>query len=175
MNHRLAPDKREIDYAKGCLHLSVLVELVENDFSRSIGLQLDYNTHTIPIRLVAQIRNAFDLLVLHKISNEFDKPGFIHHIRQFRDQYALSLSPFLDFSLGAQGDLPAPCAVGFTDPASPQNKSACGEVRPRNSFHKLFNRCLRIGDNHVKRVHHFNEVMRRHVGCHSNSDSAGAV
>jgi len=60
-------------------------KLVQDDLGFDIALELNHNAHAILIRFIADIRDAFDLLIINQSRNGFDQPGFLHLIRNFSD------------------------------------------------------------------------------------------
>ena len=66
---------------RGFLHLRVLIELIEHDFRNDVTAQFNHDTHTLPVRFIAQVRNAFQGLILHQMSNTLNEAGFIDLIR----------------------------------------------------------------------------------------------
>src|SRR5258708_4205453 len=66
---RPAVDEREHDGAERRLQLRVHVELVQHDPRLGILLELDHDAHAVAIGLVAQVRDAGQLLVLYQLSD----------------------------------------------------------------------------------------------------------
>ena len=82
-NSRLVVHQGKHDGSEGFLHLSVFVELFEDDLSVSVPLQLDYNPHPGSVRFVPQIGNPVDLLLPHQICDPLEEGSFVDHIGDF--------------------------------------------------------------------------------------------
>src|SRR6185369_11314523 len=61
---RLTIHDREIDHTKRRLHRRQLVKLIEHDLRHRISFQLDHDAHAGAVRLVTQIGNTLDLLLV---------------------------------------------------------------------------------------------------------------
>lgn len=59
----------------------MLIELIEHDFRNDVTAQFNHDAHTLPVRFIAQVRNAFQGLILHQMSNTLNEAGFIDLIR----------------------------------------------------------------------------------------------
>ena len=88
---RLAADDREQDHAERFLHLRVFVEMVEDELRLFVALHLDHDAHAFAIAFVANIGNAFDLLVLDQLGDVLDQTRLVHLIRQLGDDDVLAI------------------------------------------------------------------------------------
>ena len=61
---RLAVDDGQHDDAEVDLQLRVLVQIVQHDFGVLAALQLDDDAHAVAVALVADIGDAFELLLV---------------------------------------------------------------------------------------------------------------
>ena len=61
---RLAVDDRQHDDAEADLQLRVLVEVVEDHLGLLAALQLEHDAHAVAVALVADVADAFDLLLV---------------------------------------------------------------------------------------------------------------
>ena len=77
----LVADERNHVDTKGVLHLRVLEELVQDDICVRIVPQLDDNPHAFPVRLIAQVRDALDALVLDEVRNRADQVRLVDKVR----------------------------------------------------------------------------------------------
>ena len=62
-------DQRDGVDAERRLHRRVLVELVEHDLRDRVALELDHDPHAVAVRLVAQVGDLGDLLVLDELGD----------------------------------------------------------------------------------------------------------
>src|SRR6185437_4703388 len=74
---RLSIDDAKHDHAKVNLHLRVLVQIIQNDLSLLAALQFDNDAHAIAIALVANIGNAFELLIGDQRRNLLNQPCLV--------------------------------------------------------------------------------------------------
>src|SRR5262245_59986362 len=82
---RLAVDDGQVDDAKGRLHWSQLIQLIEQHLRHSITFQLDYDPHTAAIGFVSKFRYAFQLFLVNELGNAFDQAGFVYLKRYLGD------------------------------------------------------------------------------------------
>ncbi len=66
-------DERDHVHAERGLHRRVLVELVEHDLGDRVALELDHDPHPVAVRLVAQVGDLGDLLVVHEVADLQDQ------------------------------------------------------------------------------------------------------
>ena len=64
--------QRQHIHRKGRLHGSIGKQRIEYHLSIGISLQLDDHAHAFPVRLIPQIRDALDTLILYLIGNGTD-------------------------------------------------------------------------------------------------------
>ena len=114
---RLAIDQRQHNHADRFLHLGVAVKLVEHYLGICVPLQVDHEIHPVPVRMVLEVGNPFNLPVFYVFRNGFNQPGFIDHIGQLgHDDPEAAVRGFLNFRPGAQGNFPPAGRIGGTDP-----------------------------------------------------------
>ena len=105
------------DDAEGGLHLGVLVEAVQDHVGHGASrLQLDDDPHPVPVRLVPQVADGGDLLLLREGGDLLDEARLVHHEGDLFDHDPVrSVVVFLHHGLGPQDD-PAPtCSIRFAD------------------------------------------------------------
>ena len=66
---RLAVDQRHHVHAEAVLQLRQLEEVVEDDLGDFAALQLDHHAHARLVGLVAQVGDAFELLLAHQLAD----------------------------------------------------------------------------------------------------------
>src|SRR5436853_2297071 len=88
---RLAVYDREIDDAEALLHRREFVEIIEHDVGYGIALQFQDDPHAFSIRFIAQVRNAFEFLVVDKLGDALEEPGFIDLVWHLGDYGGHSL------------------------------------------------------------------------------------
>ena len=172
----LAVDERQHDHAKGVLHRRVLIELVEHHVGVYVALKLDHYPHSFAVGFVAQVADALDLFVVHKLGYALDKPRLVHLIWYFGyDNARVAGLVLLDLRPGAYDYPAASGPVGLLYAAGTHYNAACGEIRAADIRHKLLNGYLGIVYHGAEGVDGFAHVMRRYIGRHAYGDSAGPV
>ncbi len=74
---RLVLDDREEDDPERRLHRGQGVELVEDDLGVLAALELHDDAHALAVGLVAQVRDAVDLLVVDELGDPLDELGLV--------------------------------------------------------------------------------------------------
>ena len=166
---------REHDRAEGGLQLGVLVEVVQDDLRLGVALQLHDDAH-VGLRLVADVADALDHLVLHELGRVLDHLGLVHLVgeRGDHDAHAVVL-PLLDLGVAAHAELAAAELVHGDDAVAAADLRARGEVRPLHELHQVVDRAVAVVDVVGDAVAQLAEVVRRDVGGHAHGDAGGAV
>ena len=87
---RLPVDQRHHVDAEHRLHRRLRVEVVEHDLGHFAALELDHHAHAVLVGLIAQLRDAFDLLVAHQLGDALEQPRLVHLVRQLGDDDRLT-------------------------------------------------------------------------------------
>jgi len=80
-NLGLSPHDGQEGDAEGGLHLGMLEELVQDHLGRGVALELDDHPHPFPIRLVPQVGDSLDSLVLDQFGDALQQLGLVDLIR----------------------------------------------------------------------------------------------
>jgi len=97
-------------------NFAVAVDDYVTDFTAT---QLYHNTHTVLIRLIAQLGDTFNAFILNQFGNTLDQARLVNLVRQLGDDNGF-FAGFLvgnDFSPGTHVHTSPARAVGFTDAA----------------------------------------------------------
>ena len=123
----------------------VLEQVVEDLVRVGVALDLDVHAHAVAVRLVAQVRDAVDLLVLDQVGDLLEQRRLVDLVGQLgdddRDPVALDL---LERALGAHDHAAAAVGVHLPDRVDrlpvaadavplalePEDRAAGREVRP---------------------------------------------
>ena len=70
---RPAVDQRDHVHAEGVLQLRLLVQVVQHDFRHFAALELDHDAHAGLVGLVADVADAFQLLVAHQLGDALEQ------------------------------------------------------------------------------------------------------
>ena len=184
---RLAAIDRQHGGAEAVLEeRAVLVEVVQDHAGDRVALGLHHRADAFAARLVAQIADPLELLVLDQVGDGLDGAGLVDLIRHFRDhdRVASRLLVGLDLHLGSQPQDRAAGLVERADGAEAHEQAARREIGALDSAGK---RSAELGVEQVAqgRVRmidqvdgardHLAEVVRRDVRRHADRDSRRAV
>ena len=81
---RLPVDDGQHDDAEADLQLRVLVEVVEDDLGLLAALQFEDDAHAVAVALVADVGDAFELLLVHQRGGLLDQARLVHLVRESR-------------------------------------------------------------------------------------------
>ena len=175
-NLRLSVHQRKHNGAESLLQLRMLIQIVEHHHRINILLQLQYHTHTVFIRLIAQRAQAFKTFFFIKLRNFFHQAGFIDLIRDLGNYNSCPISSdLLDLMLGAHHNAPLTGQVSIANAAEPHDRCAGREVRPFNMLHQLFDRDIRVIDQGNQRADGLSHIMRRNVCRHTYGNAVRSV
>ena len=174
---RLAAIERQHIDTKAGLQWRKLKQLIEHDLGHCIAFDLNNNADTVTVGFITQIRNAFDLLVTHTFRHNLDHAGFIDLIRHLGDDDGFPvLAEGLDMSAPAHPDRAAPSMKCLQRAGAAKNNAAGWKIRGRNViFNQLVDGDFRVINHRAAGINDLAEIMRWNIGCHANSNTAGAV
>ena len=157
----------------------MLEELVEHDLRDRVALQLDLDPHPRLVRVVGEVGDLRDHLVVDQVGDLLDHPGvaaLLDPVRQLGDDdRALSAAELLDVGASAHHD-PAPARpVGVADPAATDDDRAGREVGALHVLHQVLDVRVGLVDQLHDRVDRLTEMMGRDVRRHADRDARGAV
>src|SRR5262245_27567720 len=150
---RLAVDDREVDHPERDLHLRHLVQLVQDDLRDGVALEFDDDAdlllrHRLAVGLVADFRNALDLLVVDQVGYLFDQLRLVDLERDLGDDDGVALlGPAPDAVNGGPGPElhhAAPGLVSLLDALAAVNEPARGEIRPRHYLDQILGLGVRM-------------------------------
>ena len=126
--------------AKGILKLRVFEELVQYDIGVCVVPELDDDSHTFAVRLIAQIGDSLDLLVFDKFGDLLDQVGLIDKIRKFGNHNtALAVVHGLDIRDSSCHYFAASGSICFLRARSSHYDTAGGKIRCLYNRQDLFN------------------------------------
>ena len=172
----LSIHKCQIDDSEGLLHLCELEQVLQHDGFDGILVDVDHDTHTVPVGLVAKVSDTFELLGLHQLCDLCHQFGLVHLVGDLvHDDRNLSSGPVLIVRVGTDPDLATSGAVSGDDSRQSVDGTSGGEVGTFDVFHQIHHGSIRAIDGVHDRIHDLAEVVRRHVGGHSHGDTCGTV
>ena len=175
---RLAVDQRHHVHAEGVLQLRHLVQIVQDDVGDLATLELNHDPHTGLIRLIADFRNAFNLLFVDQLGNLLEQGALIHLIRQLVDDDRLAVAGFIqifEMGLGTHHHTTAAGTVTVAHTGNAIDNAGGREIRCRHDVNQLINGQIRVVEQGQTGCHDFREVMRRNIGRHAHGDPRRTV
>ena len=176
-NARLPVDQRHHVDAEGVLELRLLEEVVEDDFGQRVALQLDDRPHAGLVRLVLDVRDALDLLLVRELADPREQHGLVHLVGDLvdDDRLAVAFLQVLEVRARAHQDAAAAGAIAFAHAGHAVDDPRRREVRRRDVLDQLVDPEVGLLEQCLAGVHHLPEVVGRDVGRHAHGDSRGAV
>ncbi len=162
--------------AEGRLQRREAVELVEHHVRHGLALELDHDPEAVAVGFVAQVGDAFDLLLAHQLGDPLDHAGLVHLVGNLRDDDRLALLAHgLELDLAAHHDGAAAEVIGGADALPSQDGAAGRKIRPRNDADQIVDAERGVVDQRHAGVDDLAEIVRRDIGRHADRDAAGAV
>src|SRR6266498_2029702 len=181
---RLAVDDREVDHPERDLHLRHLVQLVQDDLRDGVAFEFDDDADLLlrrrfAVGLVADLRNALDLLVIDQVGDLFDQLRLVDLERDLGDDDGVAL-------LGAAPDAvdrgprpklhhAAPGLVSLLDAFAAVNEPAGGEIRARHDLDQVRELGFRSLEEVNGRLDDLAQIVRRNLGRHADGDPVRTV
>jgi hypothetical protein len=98
----------------------VLVQVVEHHLGHFPAAQLDHHPHAVLVGLVAQLGDAFELLLLDQLGDLFQQAGLVHLVGQLGHHQSLLAVALvgLHVAAGAHVDAPPARVIGVVMPCA---------------------------------------------------------
>src|SRR5438477_3610864 len=153
----------------------MLVKIVDDDLGIAVPLQFDHHA-CVFVGLIANRADIGEHLAVYEIGNAFNQGGPVHVVRNFGDNDLLAATlDFFHAGLAPNLHAAATCLEILPNAAHAADGAAGREIRAFYVLHQLIERDFRIVDLRTDAVDHFNEIVRRHVGGHTDSDAGAAI
>ena len=163
-------DDGEHDDPKGRLHLGGLEQVIQDDLTHRIALELDNDPDPLAVGLIPDFADAVDLLVADELGDVFDETGFVDLIGEFIDDNHFAVFVLFDVGFGTHFDSATPGGVGIDDPFFAEDHAAGGEIGAFDSRHHLFDARLGVVQTDKDRIDQLIETVRGDVGRHTDGD-----
>ena len=123
------------------LHGGIFIEVIKHRPGLSVLPQFNNNTHTLTVRLITDVTDSPDFLVLNEVRYPLDKGRLVRLVGKLGHHYlatpAFLLIHHVSFSLNHH--LAMPGGVGTLDTIPAQNDPRRGKIRPLNKLDKFVN------------------------------------
>ena len=170
----------QVDHAERGLELCPPVELAHHQVGIAVPGQVQNDAHSLTVRLVADIRDAVDLLVLDAGDHRLDQVGLVDHEGDLghHDAGAAALA-LLRVDAPPDDDASPSRPVGVIDALASQNQPPGREVRTGHALQDvrqphLFGGFSRL-QNPAEDVHDLPQVVGGDVRRHAHRDARAAV
>ena len=152
-------------------------------FGQDVALELDHQADARPVRLVAEVGDLLDALVLDLLGDLLDQAAAVpapvalgHLVGHLGDDDALLAALHrLDVRLAADDHAAAAGLVGLADAAVADDDAAGREVRALDVLHQAVDVDVGVVDVGDHRVDRLAQVVRRDVRGHADRDPGRAV
>jgi hypothetical protein len=174
---RLPVHQRDRVDRERVLQRGQLVQLLQQGLGVEAVLDLDHQPGAVrAVGEVLDVGDALQLLRLHRGLDLLDHLLRPDQVRQLGDHDALAArGDVLDPGGGAHLEAAAAGLVRVPDPVQPDDLAAGRQVRPGDEPHQVVQIGVRVPDQVLQRLHHLDQVVRRHVGRHADRDPGRAV
>ena len=175
-HHRTTVHQRDVVHRERGLQRRILIQRIEHHARHGIVFQDDDDTHAVPVGLVVDIGNALDLLFVDKVGDLLDHLRLVDHIGNFGDDDALAAAGrMLDLRAGTHDHTAPACQQRFPNPFVAVNNSSGREIGALDVLEQLLTCYLRIVHESTAGIDHLAQIVRRHIGRHTDGDTARAV
>ena len=173
---RLTVDQRQHVGTEVALQRRELEQIVQHHLRVGITAQLHHDPHAIAIALIADVRDALQLLVVDQLCDPLNQRCFVGLIGQLRDDHRIAVRATGGFDRfnrrhPTHGDGATPPQIGFADPVTAQDLSSSGEVGARDQPDQLLIRDVGVLDQRQQATDQLVEVVGRDVRRHPDGDA----
>ena len=149
---------------------------VEHHARGSALLEADDDAHAVAVALVVDVGDAVDLLGFHQFGDALDEFTLVDGIGDLGDHDGLTArGGYFDVGPGADDDAAAAGLESVADAADALDDAAGREVRTFDILHQAVHVDVGVVDEGADGVAALGEVVRGHVGGHTDGDAVGAV
>ncbi len=169
---RTSLDKRDVVDGEAGLERSVLEEGVEHDVGVGVLLQVEHYTDALAAGEVPDVGDTFDALLLDHLADALDHLALVDHVRDLgHDDAVAAALVLLDLGLGTDHYPSAAGGIGINDALAALDDASRREVRALDMLHEALDGDVGIVDIGADGVTALGEVVRRHVGGHTDGDA----
>ena len=173
---RLAVREGDAVDAEHRLELRLRVKVVEHDLAGVAAADLDDDPQAVLVRLVAQFRDALDLLVAGELGDLLDQARLVELVRDLGDDdRVLARLVGLDRGPCPHVDAAPTGAVRLHDPGASVDDAAGREVRAVDVFEQVVDGRVGIVEQEQASADDFRQVMGRDVRREADGDAGRTV
>ena len=152
----------------------------ENRLDMTVAGQLDDQAHAVAVGLVAEVADAFDLLVADQAGDLLDDPYFVSLVGNLGedDLDSIARGGLFQVLLGANGESTTAGAIHpaqvFTILAG-EDVAGGGEIRALDVLQDVVEGGVLVVEDRLDGAGQLGEVVWRDIAGHGDGDSGGAV
>ena len=156
---------------QGC-HLK---QLVQQYVGIGIALHVNNDTHPLTTRLIVHISNTLNLVLIGKVCNVCYEISLVNAIRNLCNHNLIVSLATLNLSLGTHHNTTTTSLVGIAHSLQTIDVCACGEIRTWDILHQSISIDIRIVDISTATINNLCQIMGRHVGSHTYSNTITTI
>ena len=172
-----AVDECHIVDAEGIFEGGVAIQLFKNSFG--IKPRFDFNNQFQAVMAISQVNNvgdAVEFLTGNAILNFVDDFFRANKVRKLSDSDShLAWGNAADGHAGTGLEAATTRFVCLTDTVQAHDDTTRRKIGAGNESHQVIQRCLGVTEQVDRSLNDLNEVVRSHIGGHTDGNTAGTV
>ena len=174
--HGTSLDQRDVVDRERRLQLRQLEQFVQYDVGNHIVTQIVYHADTVLVRLVADVGDADNLAVLYKLGLLLDHSRLVDVVGHIvGNNHIAALRIGFNRGLGSDDDRAASGRKGLAHTVVAVDDAASRKVGRGDILHQALDRDVGVVDVGDAAVQHLAQIVGRHIGSHTDSDTVRAV
>ena len=143
----LVVDECDVDDTVGDLHVRLLEQILEDHVRDCILVELDNDTHTVPVGFIPEVGDALNLLVLDPLSDLLDEHGLVHLVGDLiDDDPLLAVAHLLEVGVGPDLQPSTSGLVCGPYPGKAVDRTPSGEIGTLDELHELLQSGIGVVD-----------------------------
>ena len=167
--------QRNAVHAETGLQRCHLEQLVQHHTRIGVTFHVHHYAHALLVRLVIDVADAFNLLVVHHLGNALDHLGLVHTVWNLSDNNLVVLFTAFNLGLRAHNHTSAPGLIGILDALHAHDVGAGGEIGALHIGHQVRARKPGIVHKSHTGVYHLSQIVGGNVGGHAHGNTGGSV
>ena len=150
----------------------MLIQVIQHHIRHRITLQIKNNTHSLTIRLITNLRNTLDTLIIHQIRTLLNQRSFINHVRNLRHNYLLfTILIRIKCRISTNYDTTSTRLKCIFNPLNTVYGTSCWKIWRLDVLHQLRYRNVTIINICSNTINHLSQVVWRHIRRHTHRNT----
>ena len=162
-------------HAERRLQFGHLIELVEQHIGVEVLLHINNDAHTVTVALVVDVRNAVNSLVLDQTCDILDELSLIYIVRNLGNDDTVVPVLALDLGFRANHNAAFTSLKCIFHALISVDYTSSWEVGGNDVFHQALGVDVGILEHRKACINRLGEVVWRHVGCHTHSNTRATI